>query len=437
MSLRSAKIIALLVSLLCLLCVLNLRAEQPQAAAPCAQSVQSAHSCVSGDQSDEPWLTRSQDILRQAGQGAMPSWLTGTSSPQVQAKAAVTLQEMKKASQAAQEQAMARASETARKTLAPEADKILVFYSFGHEPLAHMETIARELKDLGENAPGAEIVVRGLPEGLRTLGDLGRFYARVTEGFAKSRPGVRIDPVLFEKYAISQSPTVALERGGHLLAWARGWVSPSWLVGRVGEGSRGDLGLVGQTAEVVERDLIEEIKERLAGIDWEARKEKAWKGYWANHPEIYVNLPPATEARTRYVEPVRRVERDIKAPDGRVVALAGQQVNVLEMIPATYFLVIFDGSIPAQVTKARELAKGAGRLRLKFITTHVADPAHGWESFEDLEKQLGGPVFLLPRNMVEAFQLEKVPATVRAEGKRFRIDEVPAGQTASGPGGAS
>ena len=65
------------------------------------------------------------------------------------------------------------------------------------------------------------------------------------------------------------------------MAQCRGIINTSWLRERVKrDKATGDLGKWGETVAIAERDLIEEMKSRLAGIDWQAKKDQAVARYW-------------------------------------------------------------------------------------------------------------------------------------------------------------
>ena len=96
-----------------------------------------------------------------------------------------------------------------------------------------------------------------------------------------------------------------------------------------------DLGVRGATWPIAEPDLLEQIEARLtamqrsgelARIEREARS-RARSGL--EEPEPVPGIAPAREHRSRLFDPAIVVERDIRLPDGTLIAAAGTRVNPL------------------------------------------------------------------------------------------------------------
>ena len=215
-------------------------------------------------------------------------------------------------------------------------------------------------------------------------------------------------------------PVLLLKQDGNRVARVRGTLALDWFRARVQAGESGDLGTYGPVEAIAETDLLEEIQRRLANLDGETLKSKALQRFWER--ARFVELPPATEDRVRRVDPSIVVARDIPTPDGRYVARAGDRLNPLEILPFDRRLVIFDGSLPAQVAAAQRLGVAADRPVI-YITTRI-DRADGWEAMQRLEGTLAQPVYLLTVEMKQRLQLERAPAVVEAEGHDLIVREV-------------
>jgi conjugal transfer pilus assembly protein TraW len=253
----------------------------------------------------------------------------------------------------------------------------------------------------------------------------------------KDGPQVMLNPVLFRKYNVAVSPTLVYERDGAAVAWGRGIINARWLKGRVEqEKATGDLGKWGQTVNIAERDFIEEMKSRLAGIDWEAKKVKAIDSYWQK--QRFLELPQTKQEKVFHLDAVYQVERDFVLPDGKVVARAGQKIDLFKIMPPTFMLVVFDAADPKQLEWAVKTGKeltGQQWVRVKYITTRIPEREHGWESLSRLYDVLDAPVFLLNEPVRDRFKLQHVPSTVRYDKAKhkFEVKEISLSDGA-GPG---
>ena len=235
-------------------------------------------------------------------------------------------------------------------------------------------------------------------------------------------PAVSIDPLAFRAAAVTSVPDMILEEDGKPLARVRGSTAIDWFLAQVAAGARGDLGIRGPVEAIAEVDLLDEIQRRLGALDGRQVLEGARRRYWRQ--VRWVELPAATEPRTRTLDPTFMAPQDLQAPDGRFIARAGERFNPLEQLPFTSALVVFDATDAKQLDAARRLAAEAGTARVIFITTRL-DREAGWEGLDRLEDRLGERIFLLTNEVRDRFQLERAPALVRAEGNRFVIREAP------------
>ena len=155
---------------------------------------------------------------------------------------------------------------------------------------------ATALKDIllsFDGLPGVGIVFRGIPDGM-SMGDAVTKMHLLTQE-TQSTVSVLLDPLAFQRHSVSAVPTVALEAPNDaLIAKAAGSSSVSYIEGAVKEGKRGDLGTIGSTQEIIEPDLMEVAKQRIAELDTDAMKKRAIARFWDNHKGH--PLPPVTES---------------------------------------------------------------------------------------------------------------------------------------------
>lgn len=301
----------------------------------------------------------------------------------------------------------------------PLGERILIFITLGEKPEEHIEENRRMIKDIHEISPEAILVLRGLPQGGKNLGDLVRYLQSIN---GKGGPTIIVHPPLFERYDVTVAPTLVYEKDGQALAWARGIINAQWIKRRVErQNASGDLGKWGETTDIAERDLVEEMKSRLAAIDWQAKKEQVIRQYWQK--KQFLELPPTRKERIFYLDATYRVQRDFVLPDGKVLARAGDEIDLFKIIPPTFVLVVFDAGDPRQLEWAKKAGKQyATKLRVKYITTRIPDREHGWKSLENLQNSLDDRVYLLNDQVRERFNLQHVPSLVHYVKKKHRFE---------------
>ena len=270
---------------------------------------------------------------------------------------------------------------------------------------------------------GAVVVFRGVLPG-ETIGDLVREIRDVVDGMSPP-PSIEIDPTRFRKFGTESVPRILLTDGDELIASAHGTTDVFWFRDKVEHDALGDLGAFGTTFEVAEKDLIQELQERAAAYDFAAAKRRALASYWRK--ARFYELPKAEEGQIRYVDPTIVLKRDIRLPDGSMIAAAGARINPLDHLPFTQRLIVFDARDPDQVVFARHAALEVGGNRLVTFVSTGLDREKGWEALRDVQNELRGPVYLLPNDLAQRFGIERVPSVIDADGARFRVKEVAVG----------
>ena len=187
----------------------------------------------------------------------------------------------------------------------------------------------------------------------------------------------------------------------------------------VSPASAADLGVRGATWPVAEPDLLEQIEERLSGmqrsgelarIEREARTRARSR---IEEPEPVPGIAPAREARSRMFDPAITVERDIRLPDGTLIAASGTRVNPLARHSLTRDLLFVDGRREAEIAWALEHARPAKIVLLAGRPLELAR-THGRGFFFDQ----GG-------RLAARFGLRFTPALVEQAGSQLRISEIP------------
>ena len=184
-----------------------------------------------------------------------------------------------------------------------------------------------------------------------------------------------------------------------------------------------DLGVRGATWPVAEPDLLEEIEARLLGmqrsgelarLEREARERTRAR---LEEPDPVPGITPALEERSRLFDSAVTVAREIRAPDGTLLAGAGTRVNPLERMTLSRDLLFVDGRRGAEIAwvLARE-AEGARPARIVLLAGRPLE----------LMRRHRRPFFFDQGGRLAArFGIAATPSLVAQAGTLLRITEIP------------
>lgn len=296
-----------------------------------------------------------------------------------------------------------------------EGNRTLIFVSWSMG-----STAIKDILLSFDGMPGVGIVFRGIPDGM-SMGDAVTKMHLLTQE-TQSTVTVLLDPLAFQRHDVSAVPTVAIESPNDaLIAKAVGSSSVTYIEAAVNDGKRGDLGTIGSTQEIIEPDLMEVAKQRIADLDTNTMKKRAIARFWDNHKGH--PLPPVTESATRFVDASVIVPDDILDSQGGIVQKAGR-INPLDMMPFDQKLVVIDPTQPWQVALAkREYVDHGANLTVTVMATQIPTNS-GWDLFNSVQDRLDAPLYLLPPDMAERFQILRAPSVVTADTKNFIVREV-------------
>jgi conjugal transfer pilus assembly protein TraW len=364
-------------------------------------------------QAEEAWLQRSQAILQALEGQARPDLLNGQSE-QLDVKRQA--QQVLEASEAIRAEALSKRSTTVasvQPTTPSNKPLTLLFVSFSLGESA--------LKGVFEEAAGRDdilLVFRG-PKPGQKLPALMADLKRLLNGI-EPLPNIVIDPTRFQRWSVSSVPDIVVEQDGKTRLHVRGVSSLSWLDEQLKAGKQGELGTLGDVGEITEIDLLEEIKRRMAAIDWKHKQQQAIARFWEQ--QKFENLPAAQADRDRIIDLTITTPRDLTAPNGQLIIRAGQTVNPLDKLPFGLCLKVFDATEPAQVELIRHQSCQDKRSRVMYLATQLLRQ-DGWGSLKELETTLKAPVYLLTPDVRSRFQLQQVPAIVEQSGNRLLVHE--------------
>jgi conjugal transfer pilus assembly protein TraW len=354
----------------------------------------------------EEWLTRSQNILNALEGQTRPAWLDGNPYQAETNRQALDIINGSKPI----------ALSTASNALEPDKNGkplrvIFISFSLGESVL----------KGIFEEASGQDdvlLVLRGPKPQQKLPGLFANLKALLKD--IDPIPNIVIDPTRFQKWGVTTVPEIVVEDQGKAMLRVKGVTSLAWLKSRQDAGRQGDLGRFGEVYEIAEIDLLEEIKHRLAAMDWPQKQQQALARFWEKRQ--FEALPVALENRDRSVDLTVTAPRDIMAPNGNLILRAGQTVNPLDQLAFGLCLIVFDATQKAQVDTIRQLTCRDKTARVLYLATQLPRQ-DGWQGLNTLETALNAPVYLLTSDVRQRFQLQKVPVLVEQSGNRVVVRE--------------
>lgn len=285
-----------------------------------------------------------------------------------------------------------------------------------------------------ENAGRADatLVLRGVKKGENLGKAILGIQAMVRELNEKTGETVNIliDPTLFETFRITAVPTVVRAKATQPdplrkpeykeIASVKGLANDQWLRSRIETGATGDQGQQGPVYEIVEPDLIEEMKRRAAAIDWEAKKNEAIARYWSN--QKYEDFERAEVSRTFEIDPTVIVTADIKDADGVLIRKAGERINPLEIRPFSKEVIFFDATDIEQRNRVQTYARTRDAASKGFVDriyiSSKFDSEKGWYGYKELTDWFDAPLYQLQPGLAERFGVVRLPSVVTADNNR-------------------
>ena len=184
-----------------------------------------------------------------------------------------------------------------------------------------------------------------------------------------------------------------------------------------------DLGVRGATWPVAEPDLLEQIEARLRGMERSGELARLGREARANararleEPDPVPGIVAATEERTRLLDPSITVARDIRTPDGALIAAKGTRVNPLERMTLTRDLLFVDGRRAAEIAWALTREEEGGRpAKIVLVAGRPLE----------LMRRHRRPFFFDQGGVLAArLRIAATPSLVGQAGTLLRISEIP------------
>ncbi|OPL12118.1 MAG: hypothetical protein AVO38_03560 [delta proteobacterium ML8_D] len=177
-----------------------------------------------------------------------------------------------------------------------------------------------------------------------------------------------------------------------------------------------DLGTVGRSYAIVEKNAIEEIKAKAGAVDWrQVFSPETMGDAIKEYKPDFLNLPHAVETRKRLVDISYTLDIDIPDGKGGILYPAGYTFNPLEYTRYMKTIVVINGDDPAQV-KWFTASDYAGAFNTMILLSDG--------SYYDLAEKFKRPVYYASSHIIKRLQLRAVPSVVRQSGKYLEVEEI-------------
>lgn len=183
-----------------------------------------------------------------------------------------------------------------------------------------------------------------------------------------------------------------------------------------------DLGVIGPVYEIAERDLLDAIMSKLKQMEQSgelARYQEDYKNKVISsieHPKPLTGIKSTKKASTHYYDPSMVTQKDIVDATNKVIYPRGTRVNPLDYVSWNTYLLFVDGRDEKQLEFSKKVVSTSDKpVKIVLVAGEPLALMRKWKS--PVYYDQGG-------RLVKRFSIAQVPAIVRQEGKRLRIDEL-------------
>lgn len=183
-----------------------------------------------------------------------------------------------------------------------------------------------------------------------------------------------------------------------------------------------DLGVIGPVYNISERDLIEVLKNKLKDMEQSGDLAKYQDDYKKKivseieHPKPVPGISATESASAHYYDPSMITDHDITDATGKILYPRGTRVNPLDYIAWNKYLLFIDGRDVNQLAFSKKIIASSDHpVKLVLVAGAPLELMRNWKIQVYFDQ--GGA-------LTKRFAITHVPAIVRQEGKRLRIDEL-------------
>lgn len=160
----------------------------------------------------------------------------------------------------------------------------------------------------------------------------------------------------------------------------------------------------GQTFDIVEPDLLTEIKQKAKRVDWKTLSSNM------KLAQKFARLPIATEDNAYYHTPIATLPFEVKDKDGKVLYAKGYKFNPLKYTTLPNKLIVLGAPRHLQmVSDLSSLVSVDDTLLIANMDTRK------------FIKQTGRRAFLLTKDAIRRLGVKQLPAIIRQQGDKFLI----------------
>lgn len=287
-----------------------------------------------------------------------------------------------------------------------EANEKAIFISFSmdRETIKNIIYLAKK--------EGAEVYVNGLHPQHKMVNETMMLLREIVQGIEEP-PIVRFNPTAFKKYDVNSVPTI-LYRDLDRYIIASGVTSFDWLETEYkNQNESVNYGVTGPVSQVIEKSIIDEMKERMANYDWKAQRKRTIDSFWSR--QDYTPLPRATSTEEWLIDPTISASKDISTPRGELIAKQGSVMNPLKGHGVGFTTVIFNATDIKQVEWVSKKLNEMNTVGQLMLITSQVSKQKGWAHIEALQNQFKQKIFLMPKELASRFQLSALPAVVKTD----------------------
>lgn len=183
-----------------------------------------------------------------------------------------------------------------------------------------------------------------------------------------------------------------------------------------------DLGVIGPTYEIIERDLIETIQKRFMRMEQSGELSKMQEDYKRRvvdsieRPRPVPGIRSTEVARTFYIDPTYTLAHNVQDSSGKILYPAGTKINPFDYERMNKVLLFFDGRDEKQVAFAKRfIAESKMSVKPILIAGEPLKLMREWKTHVYYDQ--GGA-------LTRRLSITQSPAIVSQEGKMIRVDEI-------------
>ena len=179
-----------------------------------------------------------------------------------------------------------------------------------------------------------------------------------------------------------------------------------------------DYGQHGAVFPILERDLLEQIRERLVAMEKSgetARLNEQLKRRTlarVNRPEPVAEVVRAEATRRWTIDPTVTLDTNIRGAKGELIHAAGTRINPLDSVALRSELIFLDGDDPDQLAWALGRKDPAKLILVRGAPLELMRARQRRFYFDQ-----GG-------KLVAHFAIRAVPARVRQRGRQLEVSEI-------------